>query len=190
MNFEFLILNYGIFLNRRFKKGLNSKLKTSNLKLGCEGFSLVEMLVVLAILSVLAAVTVPYAEVTVRRDKELDLRRDLREMRTAIDHFHRDWQDGIISKFDNQASDDGYPKSFLALTAGVDNKGPRAVKQKYLRRVPENPFGDTDLPPEEQWGLKSYQDRPDAAQWGGQDLYDVYCPGDGKALDGSFYHDW
>jgi general secretion pathway protein G len=154
------------------------------------GFTLVEMLVVLAILAVLAAVTVPYAEVTVKRDKELDMKRDLREMRTAIDRFHRDWQDGVISKFDSQASDDGYPKSFQTLTAGVEKTGPRPVKQKYLRRIPENPFGDTGLPPEQQWGLRSYQDRPDATEWGGQDVYDIYCPGDGKALDGSFYHDW
>src|ERR1035441_5126314 len=130
---------------RMLQKGLNPGLGTAGLKLGCRGFTLVEMLVVLAILSVLAAVTVPYAEVAVKRDKELDLRRDLREMRTAIDRFHRDWQDGVISKFERQASDDGYPKSLQALVAGVDQTGPRPVKQKYLRRVPENPFGDTDL---------------------------------------------
>src|ERR1700733_7728845 len=104
MNFKFLDLSYGSLFNRRLKRLFrNSKFRHFNEK----GFSLVEMLVVLAILAVLAAVTVPYAEVTVRRDKELDLRRDLREMRAAIDHFHRDWQDGIISKFDSQASDDG-----------------------------------------------------------------------------------
>ena len=76
-----------------------------------QGFSLVEMLVVLAILAILAAVTLPYAETTVRRDKELELRRDLRQMRTAIDQFHDDWQSGVLPKLGTGTSDDGFPKN-------------------------------------------------------------------------------
>jgi general secretion pathway protein G len=182
MSFKFLGSSYR---NQKFKIR-HSKFQRFNEN----GFTFVEMLVVLALLAVLAAVTVPYAEITVRRDKELDLKRDLREMRTAIDHFHRDWQEGVVSKFDNQTSDYGYPKSLDTLVTGVEPKGPNPVKRKYLRRIPENPFGDTSLPPDQQWGFKSYQDRPDSTDWGGQDVYDVYCPADGKALDGSLYHDW
>ncbi len=155
-----------------------------------QGFSLVEMLVVLAILAILAAVTLPYAETTVRRDKELELRRDLRQMRTAIDQFHDNWQNGVIPKLGTGTSDDGFPKDLDVLVKGVEQSGPRPVKQKYLRRVPENPFGEKNLPPEEQWGRRSYADQSDSTQWGGQDVYDVYCPGDEKALDGSYYHDW
>jgi general secretion pathway protein G len=155
-----------------------------------QGFSLVEMLVVLAILAILAAVTLPYAETTVRRDKELELRRDLRQMRTAIDQFHDDWQSGVLPKLGTGTSDDGFPKNLEVLVEGVEQNGPRPVKKKYLRRVPENPFGDKELPPDQQWGLRSYADQPNSSFWGGQDVYDVYCSGDGKALDGSFYHDW
>lgn len=145
---------------------------------------------VLAILSVLAGVTVPFAEVTVKRNNEMDLRSDLREMRTAIDIFHEDWQNGIISKYGNSASEDGYPKTLETLVNGVDTAGAQAVKKKYLRRIPENPFGDSSLPPSQQWGLRGYEDEKDADQWGGGDVYDVYCSGDQKALNGSFYHDW
>ena len=149
-----------------------------------------ELLVVLAILAILAAVTLPYAEVTVRRDKELELKRDLREMRTAIDQFHDDWLAGKLSKLGGDASDDGYPKDLTVLFNGAEGGGASGGKVKYLRGIPENPFGDKDLPPEKQWGMRSYQDEKGSTEWGGQDVWDVYCPGDGKALDGSFYHDW
>lgn len=145
---------------------------------------------VLAVLSVLAAVTVPYAEMTVKRDKELELHRDLRQMRSAIDRFHSDWRDGLIAKFGVEVSEDGYPKSLEDLVEGVEINGPRPFREKYLRRIPENPVGDPDLPPDQQWGLRSYADSADATQWGGQDVYDVYAPGDAKALNGSYYHDW
>lgn len=161
-----------------------------NRRLDERGFSLVEMLVVLALLAILAAVTMPYAEVTVKRDKELELRRDLRAMRTAIDRFHEDWQDGVIARMGAAVSDDGYPRALRVLVNGAEENGPRPAKRKYLRRVPENPLGDKDLPPERQWGLRSYADPADSSVWGGGDVYDVYCPGDQKALDGSYYHDW
>lgn len=168
------------------RKGIfNSKHRPSE-----GGFSLVEMMVVLAILAILAAVTLPYAETAVRRDKELELRRDLRQVREAIDRFHEDWQNGAIPKLGMGTSDDGFPKSLVVLVEGVDTGKPAPAREKYLRRVPENPFGNKDLPPEEQWGLHSYGDLPNSNFWGGQDVYDIYCPGDQKALDGSYYHDW
>jgi general secretion pathway protein G len=148
------------------------------------------MLVVLAILAILAAVTLPYAEVTVKRGKELELKRDLREVREAIDRFHAYWASGALSRISRSASDDGYPRTLAVLVEGAEGTGPKTVPQKYLRRVPENPFGDTSLPLDQQWGLRSYADKSQSTQWGGQDVYDVYCPGDDKALDGSLYHDW
>jgi general secretion pathway protein G len=166
------------------------QLNKRSISLKANGFTLVEMLVVLAILSILAAVTVPYAEMTVKRGKELDLHRDLREIRTAIDRFHADWQNGVISKMSSYVSEDGYPKNLSVLVNGVDQTGVREVKQKYLRRIPENPFGDVEKSPEDQWGLRSYADEPDASEWGGKDVWDIYCPGDDKAIDGTFYHDW
>lgn len=160
------------------------------LRLKKDGFTLIEMLVVLAILAILAGVTVPFAEITVKRNKELELKRDLREVRSAIDLFHDDWQNGVISKYGSSASEDGYPKTLSSLVDGVDTAGSRLVKKKYLRRIPENPLGDTSLPPDQQWTLRSYDDEKGATQWGGEDVYDIYVGGDDKALDGSFYHDW
>ena len=148
------------------------------------------MLVVLAILAILAGVTVPFAEVTVKRNKEMDLKRALRETRTAIDAFHDDWQNGVISKYGSYTSEDGYPKTLSNLVDGVDTAGTRNVKKKYLRRIPENPFADSNLPTDQQWALRSYADEKGTTQWGGQDVYDLYCAGDEKALDGSYYHDW
>ncbi len=149
-----------------------------------------EMLVVMAILSILALVTVPYVEITVKRNKELELHRALREIRTTIDQVHEDWKQGQVSKFDNSVSEDGYPRTLEVMVNGVGQTGPRGVKKKYLRRIPSDPFGDGSLAPEKQWGLRSYQDKADSTQWGGQDVWDVYSANDGKALDGTIYHDW
>jgi len=160
------------------------------LPLGDAGFSLVEMLVVLALLAILAGITLPYAEVAVKRDKEMELHRDLREMRDSIDRFHEDWQDGVIAKMGPAVSDEGYPRNLDVLVNGVEQSGPRPAKRKYLRRIPENPFGDKTLPTDQHWGLRSYQDRGDSFMWSGSDVYDVYCPGLEKSLDGSYYHDW
>ena len=94
------------------------------------GLTLIELLVTLAILSILAAAALPYAELTVRRDRELELSRTLREMRTAIDSFHEDWLAGRISHATNQASEDGYPKTLQVLVDGVDTGKAKSGKQK------------------------------------------------------------
>lgn len=157
---------------------------------GAGGFSLVEMMVVLAVLAVLAAAAVPFAEKTVRRDKELDLRRDLREMREAIDRFHGDWAAGLLSNGPWDASEQGYPRSLDVLVRGAKARDPMKAGKKYLRRVPSNPFGDPELPPEKQWAYHGYADPPGTTRWGGGDVYDVYCPSDARALDGSVYREW
>lgn len=156
---------------------------------GADGFSLVEMMVVIAVLSILAVVTIPYAEITVQRNKELELRRDLREMRGAIDRFHDDWLVGTLPKTSWNVSTEGYPKTLDALSEGI-RQDPMKAGLKYLRRIPENPFGDKDLTPAKQWAFRGYADSPGSFRWNSVDVYDVYCPGDGKALDGSSYHDW
>ncbi|HVM33094.1 MAG TPA: prepilin-type N-terminal cleavage/methylation domain-containing protein [bacterium] len=154
------------------------------------GFSLVEMLVALAILAVLAAVAVPYSEAVVKRDKETELRLDLREMREAIDRFHEDWQNQKLTSLGEDVSRDGYPKNLGVLVRGLAGATAGDPPLKYLRRVPENPFGDPSVPPDQQWALRGYRDAPDSRTWGGRDVYDVYCPGDGTAMDGSPYRDW
>jgi len=154
------------------------------------GFSLVELLVVLVILSILAAAALPYAEVTVRREKELELRKALREVRTAIDRFHDDWKSGRIGKGVEGVSDDGYPRTLQVLVDGVEGAQAQSGRQRYLRRIPRNPFADVSTPASEHWTLRGYQDAPDAEVWGGGDVYDVRSAVNKAALDGSSIASW
>lgn len=154
------------------------------------GLTLVELLVVLVILSTLAVLALPYAKVTFTRDREFELKRSLREIRTAIDRFHEDWRAGRVPDSGEAASEDGYPVTLEVLVEGVDTADVTGRKRKYLRRVPANPFADDTLPAVEQWLLIGYQDDWDTSSWGGQDVYDVRADVDRKALDGSFYRDW
>lgn len=154
------------------------------------GFTLVEVLVTLVILGILASAALPYAEVAVKRDQELELRRSLRQIRTAIDQFHRHWEQGRISEVSGVASRDGYPKTLAVLVEGVRLAGEGGKRHYYLRRIPRDPFADQSLPPAEQWQLRGYRDPPDTQSWGGKDVYDVKSRSRGKALDGSRYAEW
>lgn len=154
------------------------------------GLTLVELLVTLAILSILAVAALPYAEVTVRREKELELRRALREVRTAIDAFHEDWKGGRIPRASAAASEDGYPRSLQVLADGVDSGDAKGGSRKYLRRIPRDPMADPAMPPAEQWVVRGYQDRPDSIVWGGRDVYDLRSASERSALDGTRYKEW
>lgn len=154
------------------------------------GLTLVELLVALVILSILAAAALPYAEVTVRREKELEMRQALRQVRSAIDQFHDDWKSGKIPKTGAAASEDGYPKTLQVLVDGADAGQAKGGKLRYLRRVPRDPFGDAARSPAEQWVLRGYQDEPDSITWGGRDVYDLRTASDDTALDGTRLKDW
>ncbi len=154
------------------------------------GLTLLELLVTLVILSILAAAALPYAEITVRRNKELELHRALREIRGAIDAFHDDWMAGRMAKSGDAASEDGYPKSLQSLVDGVDTATAKGGKRYYLRRIPRDPFAATPGSPAVQWVLRGYQDEPDARVWGGKDVYDVRSAAEQTAIDGSHYQDW
>jgi general secretion pathway protein G len=150
------------------------------------GFTFIELLIVSTILIILASAVMPLAKVNTQRQKEAELRRALREMRTAIDRFKDSADAGMISAFDLKPGSENYPGDLDTLVEGVgvvnDASG---RKLKFLRRIPIDPFtGSTE------WGLRSYQDRPDSRSWGGQNVYDVYTKADGIALDGSKYRDW
>lgn len=150
---------------------------------GQGGFTLLELIVALAILAILSALAAPSIGVAVRTDKERELRQDLREIRGAIDAFHDDWQSGRTAK-EGAASQDGYPISLDVLVAGVQLNTAAGGIRRYLRRIPVDPF--TDGP----WELRSYQDAPDADRWGGQDVYDVRSTSHEEAADGSQYSAW
>jgi general secretion pathway protein G len=150
------------------------------------GFTFIELLIVSTILIILASAVMPLAKVNSQRQKEAELRRALREMRTAIDRFKDSADAGMISAFDLKPGSENYPADLDTLVEGVgvvnDASG---RKLKFLRRIPMDPLtGSTE------WGLRSYQDRPDSRSWGGQNVYDVYTRADGTALDGSKYRDW
>lgn len=154
-----------------------------------KGFSLVEMLVSLTILGILASVTIPYAEVVIRRQQEAELRQSLRTIRTAIDEFHRDWSEEVIVRADGSSSRTGYPKTLDILLDGVELTGSQEIR-KYLRRLPQDPFAEDNLSVEQHWSLRSSQDDPESTIWGGDDVYDVTVNHDRRALDGSNYRDW
>jgi general secretion pathway protein G len=150
------------------------------------GFSFVELLVVGTILIVLASAVMPLIRVTVQRQKEAELRRVLREMRTGIDKFKDAVDQGLISSLDVRPGSEGYPETLEVLVEGVSVANDASGRKlKFLRRIPVDPMtGDTE------WGMRSYQDKPDTTSWGGQNVYDVYSKSDGTALDGSRYRDW
>jgi general secretion pathway protein G len=151
------------------------------------GFTFVELLVVTALVAILASAVMPLARVAMQREKEIELRRTLREMRTAIDHYKDAADQGLIPPTSIRAGSEGYPPDLETLVAGVetaaDSNG--AKKLKFLRRIPIDPLTGTA-----EWGRRSYEDKPDSKSWGGQDVYDVYSKSDGTALDGTKYSDW
>ena len=151
------------------------------------GLTLLEMILAMTILAVLASAVVPMAEMTTRRTKELELRRSLRLIRTAIDEYKSDFDQAVAQKTIIPSIDEtGYPESLATLVEGNDWGGLYPYKRKYLRRIPEDPF---DLY-QEGWGLRAYEDDPDSTFYSGGDVYDVYSQSQQYALDGTPYNTW
>ena len=143
------------------------------------GLTLVELIVTVAILSVLASAALPVARFEYKRQKERELRQDLWMMRDAIDKYKDAADRGAFQiKLDSQ----GYPPDLDTLVNGVEVQG---KKLKFLRKIPVDPMtGKAD------WGERSMQDDPDSDSWGGQNVFDVYSKADGTALDGTKYKTW
>lgn len=153
---------------------------------GARGYTFIELIVVAAIIAILAAAAMPLARVTAQRQREIELRVALREIRTAIDKYKDAADAQQISQLEVKAGSEGYPPDLETLVEGVavpnDATG---RKLKFLRKIPIDPMTkSTD------WGLRSYQDDPDASRWGGQNVFDVRTTFDGTALDGTKYRDW
>jgi general secretion pathway protein G len=152
---------------------------------GERGFTFIEMIVVTTILLVLASTVMPLAQVTMQRQREAELHRALREMRTALDKFKDAVDQGLIPSTELEPANEGYPPDLETLVDGVSVANDASGRKlKFLRRVPVDPMT------KDEWGLRSYQDDPDSKSWGGQNVFDVYTKSEGTALDGTKYRDW
>lgn len=152
------------------------------------GFSLIELLAVVAILSLLATIGLPLAELSHRRIQEEGLRRALREIRSALDDYKRKVDAGLIAR---QVGASGYPPSLQVLVDGeVNAQTPMASKLYFLRRVPRDPLASNAISDAvDTWGLRSYESAPDDPKTG-HDVYDVYSKAPGNGLDGTPYRKW
>ena len=148
---------------------------------GSRGFTVAELVMVTALIAVLAAVAIPTARFTVKREREAELRLALRQMRNAIDDHKRLADQGMIQV---ELGTEGYPKELDDLWKGVSIVG-QLTKRRFLRRIPVDAITG-----KAEWGLRSYQDDPGTTSWGGQNVYDVYSLSEATALDGTKYKDW
>jgi len=143
------------------------------------GFTLIELIVATAILVILTGLAVPMARISIKRERERELRRDLWELRDAIDRY-KDAADR--GGFQIKVGSEGYPPDLDTLVKGVDVAG---KKLRFLRKIPTDPMtGNTD------WGLRSMQDDPTSDSWDGQNVFDVFTKSQGTGLDGTPYKDW
>lgn len=152
------------------------------------GFTLIELVITVAIVGILAMTAMPMIEMTARRQKESELRAALREIRTGIDAYRRAVEDGKLEK---KADESGYPHRLEDLANGVDNvQDPNKGKIYFLRRLPRDPFAtDTDLSAAQTWGKRSYASPPDQPLEGA-DVFDVYSLAKGNGLNGVPYREW
>lgn len=153
------------------------------------GFTLIELVVTVAIVALLASIALPLAELTVQRGKEQELRVALRQIRDGIDAYKKAVDEGRILK---AADESGYPKTLAVLVEGVlDPKDPDKQRKIYfLRRLPRDPMvADPQLDAAETWGLRSYDSETDAPEEG-DDVFDVYSKADGNGLNGIPYRQW
>lgn len=152
------------------------------------GFTLVELVVTVAIVALLASIAMPLAEVAAQRNKERDLRHGLRLIRDAIDAYKLAGDEGRIAR---NLGESGYPRSLTLLVEGVEDvKSPKRMKIYFLRSIPREPFvRDVTIKPEETWGLRSYASSADSPVEG-DDVYDVYSKNAGTGLNGVAYGKW
>lgn len=146
------------------------------------GLTLLELIIASAILLILSSAALPIARYSIQRQKEVELRRDLREMKDAIDRY-KDLADRNLIRV--KVGSEGYPPDLETLVKGVQLGAGNDRQIRFLRKVPVDPMTGRA-----EWGLRSVQDDPDSRSWGGQNVFDVYSNSQGTALDGTKYSDW
>lgn len=167
------------------------------------GSSLMEMVIVLAILSLLAAMATPYARISIKREKELELRETLRMVRSAIDRFHAEVQGQNAGKKLPGISENGFPLTLQILVDGIEKTPGDGKRRRYLRALPRNPFARAGAPFDAQWTFVSYQREAPSmiasssygmtlaeVQKPEKDIYDLHAVTPEVALDGTLYADW
>jgi len=151
---------------------------------GDGGFTLIEMIVTLAILAMLAGLAIPAARNDAKRRREVQLKYSLSELRRAIDSYKADFERGLVGPLDRKLNDECYPPKLEVLVEGIHP--PNSTKTiRYLRAIPIDPMSD-----KAEWGLRSVQDEPDTSSWGEQNVYDVHSLSDATALNGTKYREW
>jgi general secretion pathway protein G len=151
-----------------------------------KGFTYLELVATSFIILILASAILPVAKVGRIRQKEIELRRELRTLRTAIDRYKLAVDQGKIGGTDVKLGSEGYPESLEKLIEGVSQVGRvDGVKLKFLRRVPVDPMTG-----KAEWGFRCYQDDADETSWCGENVWDVYSLAEGKGLDGTKYREW
>jgi general secretion pathway protein G len=152
---------------------------------GEHGVTYLELVATAAILAILASAILPLGRVAQQRARELELRRDLRNMRTAINRYKTAVDQGQIGGTDVKLGSEGYPPELDTLVEGVNRVGTAGRKLKFLRRIPVDPITGS-----KEWGVRCYQDDPDSTSWCGENVWDVYSKSTAKALDGTTYNTW
>ena len=149
---------------------------------GERGFTLLELIIVVTMIGILAAIAFPTVRYAHIRGKEVELRAALRQLRGAIDE-HKRWSDAGLIEI--ELGSDGYPPELESLVEPIEVVGQVDKTIRFLRRIPVDPMTN-----EAEWGMRSYQDDPDSDSWGGEDVFDVYSLADGKGLNGVPYSQW
>ena len=149
------------------------------------GVTYLELVATAAIMMILATAILPMGRVAVQRQREIELRRELRVMREAINRYKLAVDQGQIGGTDVKLGSEGYPPDLETLVKGVNRVGTVDRKLKFLRRIPVDPMSATA-----EWGLRCYQDDPDSTSWCGDNVWDVYSKSTAKGLDGTNYNTW
>jgi len=158
-----------------------------------KGITLIELLVVIAIVGILASAAMPFSRVAVHRTKEIELRGNLRLLRTAIDDFKKDCELKRLSQLEGYCKPEqyNYPETLEQLTEPLKLAGGADMVKRYIRRIPRDPMTNLESPDKSNnWGLRSYTDDPNTSDWGGGNVYDVYSKSEKVSLDGSKYNTW